>query len=89
MRKIVKRIWMGAGYLEGYGHHPGWTVIAIYVVASGFAGIEKGGLRGFFVGAAIAIGVILPIFLAGCYSRAKDYEMDVEHTFEKLKKEYE
>ena len=81
-------MWMGAGYLEGYGQHPGWSTIAIYVVASGLAGVQKGGSAGFFGGAAIAICMILPIFLAGCYSRARDYERDVEQTFEKLKKDY-
>lgn len=88
MFKFFKRAWMGAGYLEGYGHHPGWSTIAIYIVASGFAGTGKGGVRGFFGGAAIAAAMIAPIFILGCVSRAKDYENDVEKTFEKLKKEY-
>lgn len=88
MLKFFKRIWMGAGYLEGYGHHPGWGVIAIYVFASGLAGIENGGVRGFIGGSIIAVVIIAPIFMLGCVSRAKDYENDVERTFDKLKKEY-
>jgi hypothetical protein len=88
MFKFFKRIWMGAGYLEGYGHHPGWATIGIYVVAGGLAGINNGGPSGFLGGSLITILCIAPIFFAGCYSRAKDYEQDVEATFNKLKRKY-
>jgi hypothetical protein len=88
MFKFFKRIWMGAGYLEGYGHHPGWSTMAIFIIASGAAGADKGGLNGFIAGCAIMAAVIAPIFFAGCYSRAKDYEQDVEATFNKLTRKY-
>ena len=86
--KLFKRIWMGAGYLEGYGHHPGWSTLAIFCVAAGLSGIEKGGLTGFLGGFAIGVAALGPFFMAGCYSRAKDYERDVERTFNNLSKEY-
>jgi hypothetical protein len=87
MLKFFKRIWMGAGYLEGYGHHPGWSTIGIYIVAGGLAGIRNGGLNGFLGGAAITILCIGPFFMIGCYSRAQDYEQDMEQTFKILSKD--
>lgn len=86
--KLFKRIWMGAGYLEGYGHHPGWSTLGIYVFAAGLSGIEKGGLDGFIGGCGIALLCLGPFFMMGCYSRAKDYELDVDRTFNNLSKEY-
>lgn len=88
MLKFFKRIWMGAGYLEGYGYYPGYTVLSIYILASGLAGIRQGGWDGFWGGIAIALLAFGPIFLAGCYSRAKNYEQDVESTFNRLQRKY-
>ena len=88
MFKFFKRAWMGAGYLEGYGHHPGTGILAIYILASGLAGARDGGWNGFFGGMAIATVFFLPIFILGSVSRAKDYERDVEQTFERLKRDY-
>lgn len=84
--KFFKRIWRGAGYLEGYGHHPGWSVIAIYMIAAGMAGAARGGWNGFVGGGLFMLACISPIFFAGCYSRARDYEQDVEETVEILKR---
>jgi len=86
--KLFKRIWMGAVYLEGYGHHPGWGMLGIYVLVSGLAGINKGGLNGFIFGSLFSLCFFGPIFLWGCWSRAKDYEQDMETTFDTLQKEY-
>jgi hypothetical protein len=86
--KAIKRIWMGAGYLEGYGHHPGWPVFGIFILASGLAGIRQGGLGGFIGGCVVGLVCLGPFFMIGCYSRAKDYEVDVKNTFNKLKRNY-
>ena len=88
MFKTLKRIWRGAGYLEGYGHHPGWPVLLIYILAAGLAGIKNGDLRGFGGGCVIALISLLPFFMLGCWSRAVDYEKDVERTFKLLKKDF-
>lgn len=84
--KLFKRIWRGAGYLEGYGHHPGWATLGIFVLAAGLAGIRQGGLDGFVGGCVIGLVSLAPFFMMGCYSRAVDYEQDVERTFKILQK---
>ena len=68
--RFFKQIWRGAGYLEGYGHHPGWSTISIIVLVGGLSGIEKGGYIGFIGGAGFSLICILPFFAAGCISRA-------------------
>lgn len=88
MIKFFKRIWRGSGYLEGYGHHPGTSIVLIMLLASGLAGVEKGGLRGFIGGAIIGAICILPLYIIGCIDRAKGYEQDVEHTMMQLQKDY-
>jgi hypothetical protein len=77
---------MGAGYLEGYGHHPGTLVLLIYIVAAGLSGVQRGGWDGFIGGCAVGLICLGPFYLIGCYSRAKDYEEDMEKTFEILQK---
>lgn len=68
--KFFKQAIRGAGYLEGYGHHPGWSAVGIVVLMGGLSGIEKGGYIGFIGGAVISLVCILPFFAAGCVSRA-------------------
>jgi hypothetical protein len=85
MFKFFKRIWMGAGYLEGYGEHPGTLHLCAFILCSGLAGAERSGWEGFLFGALFCVAVTLPFYLGGCYSRALDYEKDVERTFNILK----
>jgi hypothetical protein len=85
--KLFKRIWMGIGYLEGYGHHPGWGMLAVFILVCGLAGVEKGHTAGFLGGMAFGTICFLPFFLAGCYSRAVSYEQDMVKTFDILQKE--
>lgn len=88
MRKFFERAWAGAGYLEGFGHHPGWLTLGIFILGAALAGIERGGLVGFAVGAITATCALAPFFIAGCVSRAREYEKDVEKTFQRLQKDY-
>ena len=88
MFKFFRRIWRGAGYLEGYGHHPGTGYLIGFPFVCGIAGISKGGLSGFIGGYIIGlVGIGIP-FMAGCWSRARDYELDAERTFKLLQKDY-
>lgn len=88
MLKFFKRIWMGAGYLEGYGHHPGTPVLLIFILAAGLAGIDKGGLDGFLGGAFVGFICLVPFYIIGCVERARGYEQDVVATMDRLKKDY-
>lgn len=86
MLKLFSRIWRGAGYLEGYGYHPGTFHVIIMIFCCGLAGIDKGGVNGFLGGIAIGAFFFLPIYFAGCYGRTKMYEEDMEKTFNILQK---
>lgn len=88
MLKFFKRVWMGAGYLEGYGEHPGTLHVVVMILCCGLAGAKRGDWAGFFGGIAIGVVAFLPFYIAGCVSRAKDYEKDVERTFQRLQKDY-
>ena len=68
----LKQAVRGAGYLEGYGHHPGWAILIAITLAGGVAGIDKGGLVGFFGGMLFAAVFTLPLFIVGCIGRAND-----------------
>lgn len=72
MFRFFKQIYRGAGYLEGYGHHPGWAIVIAITLAGGLAGIDKGGLNGFFGGMFFSAVFTLPLFIAGCIGRAND-----------------
>jgi hypothetical protein len=86
--KFFKRAWLGAGYIEGYGHHPGTGVLLVMILCTGLAGAKKGNLSGFFGGIVIGAIAFLPFYIMGCVDRAKSYEEDVERTFQRLQKEY-
>jgi len=86
MFKTIRRIIAGAGYLEGYGDHPGTGVVAVSILACGLAGAQRGSWAGFFGGMAFGFIAIMPFFAIGCIDRAKAYERDVEKTFNILKK---
>ncbi len=70
MLHLIRQAWRGAGYLEGYGHHPGWATLLIFIFCAGLAGIDKGGLRGFLGGLAVGIVAFGIPFIIGCVDRA-------------------
>lgn len=81
----IKQVWRGAGYLEGYGEHPGIDVTVVMILVCGIAGIEKGGLNGFLGGMAIGAFFILPFFFIGCVSRANACDEDQKQLLNKIK----
>jgi hypothetical protein len=87
MIKLFKDIWRGAGYLEGYGHHPGTGIMLAMILLCGLAG-SSGGWRGFLGGSVLgAIGLSIP-WIIGCRARARAYDRDVERTVEILGKDF-
>jgi hypothetical protein len=68
--RFFKQIWRGAGYLEGYGEHPGVDIVVVMILVCGLAGAQRGSWAGFFGGMGIGAIFILPFFFAGCISRA-------------------
>lgn len=85
MFKWIRQAIRGAGYLEGYGHHPGWSTIGIFVLAGSLAGIDKGGVDGFFGGMFITVLCIAPFFIGGCISRANGCDRDQAELLRKIK----
>ena len=66
----LKQAIRGAGYLEGYGNHPGVDVVVVMILVCGLAGAQRGSWAGFFGGLAFGFVAIMPFFIAGCISRA-------------------
>lgn len=88
MFKFFQRIWRGAGYLEGYGHHPGTWIFVVMVIIIGLAGANNG-WEGFVSGLLFGFVLLGIPYACGCYSRTKDYERDVERTANLLKRDYD
>jgi hypothetical protein len=83
--RFFKQIWRGAGYLEGYGDHPGKDMVVMLILICGFAGIEKGGFYGFLGGMAIGAIFILPLFIVGCIDRANGCDEKQKQLLNKIK----
>ena len=81
----IKQIYRGAGYLEGYGNHPGVDVTVIMILVCGLAGIEKGGFMGFLGGMIFGAVLILPFFCIGCVSRANACDEEQQRLLNKIK----
>jgi hypothetical protein len=69
---VFRRVIMGAGYLPGYGAHPGTGAVVFLILLTGLAGSHQG-LAGFVGGSLIGTAVYGPMWIAGCLSRAKSY----------------
>lgn len=81
MLKTLRRIKIGAGYLDGYGEHPGTVVMIALIAACTLAGtgnVNMGPLPGAILGFCVSLAIFLPMWIVGCIDRAKDYERDQE-----------
>lgn len=68
----LRYIRLGAGYLEGYGHHPGTPFVVMMTLATGLAGLE-GGLIGFLLASFLGLALYGSMWLVGAYGRGKDW----------------
>ena len=82
--RIIRQIIRGAGYLEGYGHHPGNSMLIIMIMACGAAGI-KGGFAGFLGGMLLGAVFILPLWIIGCVGRANDCDRSQARLLKQIK----
>lgn len=83
--RVFKQIWRGAGYLEGYGDHPGKDMVVIMILVCGLAGAQKGGWSGFFGGMVIGFVCMMPFFIIGCISRANGCDEKQKQLLNKIK----
>ena len=67
---LYRRVIMGAGYLEGYGEHPGTGLVVALILITALAGGASGGNAGFVGGGVIATLIYGPMCLCGCIGRA-------------------
>lgn len=72
--KLLKDIIQGAGYLEGYGNHPGTDMLLIFTLMGALAGAPRGGWTGALGGALAMIVFMGPLWCMGCVGRARDYQ---------------
>lgn len=69
---LFRRVRMGAGYLPGYGDHPGTSTVVFLTLLTGVAGAHAG-WAGFAGGCALGAFVYGPLWICGCVGRANDY----------------
>lgn len=82
--KLIKEIIQGAGYLEGFGHHPGTQITLFSIAICGLSGVA-GGLRGMISGAIIGALSVIPVWCIGCVTRARAYQREGVRMFESLR----
>ena len=82
--KLLRDIISGAGYLEGYGDHPGTLPLFVFIILSGLAGID-GGIMVALGCMGVMTVLLCPVWMVGCVSRARDYQRDQEQVARKLK----
>lgn len=70
---LARRAIMGAGYLPGYGDHPGTGFCLMLTLLTGAAAAQTGGWIGFAVGTGIGALVYGSLWLCGCVGRANAY----------------
>lgn len=70
---FIRKVILGAGYLEGYGDHPGTVIVGAFVAMGALAGGERGGLYGAIGGGLAMLVFIGPLYIAGCIGRANEY----------------
>jgi hypothetical protein len=84
MLKFFRHVRRGAGYLEGYGEHPGTLYLFAFILMGGLAG-ARGGIWGFLGGAAPMALFMVPIYISGCVSRSKLADRDQERLMKLIK----
>ncbi len=85
MFKFFRHVIRGAGYLEGYGHHPGTFFLIMFSLIGGLAGAQNGGLIGLLAGFVITFVVTLPFYIIGCVDRSKGYDRDQQKLLKLIK----
>ena len=70
---LYRRFVMGAGYLEGYGEHPGTEMCVILCLITGIAGASAGRWLGFVSGLIVGVVVYGSLWASGAVSRADAY----------------
>jgi hypothetical protein len=73
MKNILKQVRKGAGYLQGYGDHPGTPLLVLMTCGGALAGMNQG-FRGIILGAVVMFIPFGFIWCIGCISRASDYD---------------
>lgn len=64
----------GAGYLEGYGAHPGLPAFLVFVAFGAISGAVHAGPIGAAAGVLMMLAWLGPLYLIGCYDRAAGHE---------------
>ena len=72
--KLLKDIRQGAGYLEGFGDHPGTGFMVVSVIAGGVLGARDAGWYGLLGGVALMFCTVGAAWMAGCVGRAREYQ---------------
>lgn len=69
MKKTIKHVIRGCGYLEHCGEHPGTTVFIMFILIGALAA-GHGGWKGSLFGAGFMTTFMSPLYLWGAYDRS-------------------
>ena len=73
MRTVFKQICKGAGYLHGYGDHPGTPLLVLMTCEGAVAGMNQG-FRAIVLGAVVMFIPFFIMWCIGCVARANEYD---------------
>lgn len=73
----IHKIRKGAGYLPGYGEHPGTPFLIVMIIMGMILGLDRG-IFASIIGGTIMLLALGPIWCMGCIGRANDYERNQE-----------
>lgn len=77
MIKFLRDIKRGAGYLPGYGSHPGNIMMIFSLAMLIIAGLCNEGIgwsEGILAGVTVWAATALPLYLMGCVGRAREWD---------------
>lgn len=75
---FIKQVIRGAGYLKGYGEHPGNFILVIFLIVAAFIGGGFLGTSGAIFGFCLMALFIVPVYCFGAYMRAEEYDKNQE-----------
>ena len=78
---LFKDIYRGAGYIKGYGYHPGNSKVLAFILLGALVGAQTDTWDGVIGGAFLVAVIVVPIWALTCVCRARTYQQNSSKTF--------
>ena len=85
---LFKDIYRGAGYIKGYGHHPGNSIVLTSILLGALVGAQTDTWDGVIGGAFLVAVVVVPIWALTCVCRARTYQQNLSKSLNLSSKKY-